>query len=349
MQMRESGMMAILIDRGATVVAHAAAAAAVLVVGAGFGCAGDERVTAGLERSERFARERVGGTSADRTVAVYRDGVAIVSDDLTPLLLEAAGRTAVEEFVLTRLLEDACARAGISVNAVDLARERDLLERETQEAAVSGGEAGGARSSADAVIRARRIRGMGPARYDLLLRRLAMARALVQNDIDPVSDADTRAAYDVRYGERRRIRLLTTRTRREADEARMRVQAGELFADVAAELSTDPTASAGGMIGDMALRDPVYPESLRRAAADTPVGAVSEPFALERGYGVVRVEAIAAPEGAGPPYADVQDDLRRVVRDRRERLAMARLNASLLEASGLRPLHPSLRWSMDGR
>jgi len=73
-----------------------------------------------------------------------------------------------------------------------------------------------------------------------------------------------------------------------AEEARARVEAGEDFAAVAAELSDDFTSTGGGLLGWFEDDDAAYDEYFD-ALADAEVGALVGPVETERGYAVLEL------------------------------------------------------------
>ena len=76
----------------------------------------------------------------------------------------------------------------------------------------------------------------------------------------------------------------------EAQAALDRVEGGEAFADVAADVSDDFTAPTGGAIGWFGADDPAYGEYFD-AVADAEVGDLVGPVETERGYAVLEVLA----------------------------------------------------------
>jgi parvulin-like peptidyl-prolyl isomerase len=80
------------------------------------------------------------------------------------------------------------------------------------------------------------------------------------------------------------------RSRGEAQAARARVDAGEDFAAVAAELSDDPSATGGGAIGPVFADDEQW-AFLFEAAAGLEPGSLLGPVQSERGHVVARVES----------------------------------------------------------
>ena len=76
--------------------------------------------------------------------------------------------------------------------------------------------------------------------------------------------------------------------REEAEAARERLEDGEEFADVAAEVSDDFTAASGGLIGWFGADDAAYGEYFE-AVADAEEGDLVGPVETDRGYAVLEL------------------------------------------------------------
>lgn len=320
-------------------VAGAAVAACVLA-----GCAGDGvRPEAGLEASERSLR-RNGARQAegerprvegDRPVALL-DGRAVVWDDLLPSLAEMSGRRALDEVVLGRVLERACAARGIEVTRAAVDAEAELL----LETYIATGLAE-TRAEAELLVgEVQSSRSLGSVRFASMLRRNAMLRALVRDEVK-VDDAALQRAWDLRYGPVYRARLIVTATRDDAARAAEEVAAGAPFGEVAAVRSTDASSARGGVVEPINPADPSWSVALRHAVARMREGEVSGPIAVEHGYAIVRIDGVDRPADA-PELAAVRDRLARDERLRQERSLMDDRARSLLATADLVVLEPSL-------
>lgn len=291
----------------------------------------------GVERAE--ARVRAVGPSApgERPAAIV-GGEPIGWDGLHPYLSEAAGAIALEELALDVLLAKECAARGVVIGEAEIDAERRMLET-----ALASGDVG---ESARVVAQVRRARGLGPARWEGLLRRNAMLRSLVRGEVS-AGEVDVAREYALRHGPRVRALLLTTRTAGEANAAAGRIASGELFSRVAAEVSTDASAARGGVIEPINLEDPTYPEALRRALASCADGGVTAVIALEGGYAVLRREGALG--GDGPGLEAVRSEMEGFARQRQERALMGALARRTLEGARVGALDSGLRWSWEGR
>src|SRR5262249_2189006 len=245
----------------------------------------ERSVTRGLDETDGYLSKgdanRVERKVETRPAAIV-GGKAVAWEELREPLAEASGGAVLEELVLQRALEAECAAKGITVSAADLARESDLLF----EALRAEGASPEAESGGRMVERVRVARGLGDVRYAGLMKRTAMMRALVRDQV-VINDDSVRQLYRLRYGEKYRVRLIVVPTMGDAGGAMERVNAGESFAVVAAEMSTDASAGRGGVIDPISPADESYPIVIRRAASETAPGTVSTPLVLDAGFGVV--------------------------------------------------------------
>jgi len=311
-------------------------------IGIAFGCSGGgASPEAGLDRSDRFVLSQMAPSgSADAASARERppamlDGSPISWRTLRTRLAEAAGGAILEEVALDRLLEREARREGVEVTERDLERERRIL-LETLVAAGAGEDASGSLRALEAV---RRVRGLGEARFEALLRRNAILRALVADQI-AVTEASIEQMYALDYGERRLARIITSPTLPEAQRALEDLRAGRTFGEVAAERSTDPSARRGGVIEPISPADPSYPAAVRTALERLEPGQTSDPVAIEGGYAILRLDRVLA--SSDRSIEDLRPVLEERARRRQERLRMGALADRLLEQARITVFDPAL-------
>lgn len=301
---------------------------------------------AGVAAGIRDGAAAPGAAQPGAGVAAIVAGQAIRWEDLRPRLAEAAGAAVLEEIVLDRLVAGELRARSIAITDGDVAREADLLaEAMARTAGVASPD-----ERASLVESIRRGRGLGDVRFSAMLRRNASLRALVRDEVT-VSAEDADLAYQVRHGPKVTLRIIVVADQGRAIEVHRRVAPetgqGEPFGEVAAEVSTDASRYRGGLLEPLSAADPAYPAALRRAAADLAVGQVSQPFALDSGYAIIRVESRTPGDGAD--RAAVDADLHAEVRLVRERVAMDRLAMRLLADNRVTVFDAALQWSWEGR
>lgn len=320
------------------------------------------RVTRGLDQSERSVRRSpiaarepqsaAGATGISGTAMTIGD-TAIDWSTIKPRLVEAAGATVLEELVLDALLERRALAAGVNAIPAALENERTILVQSY----IDSGVATDRTQAERLVAQIRTTRGLGPNRFDDMLRRNALLRGLVADRV-LIDETALQRAYELRHGPRYRVRLITTSTASQAGRAADRVRAGEDFSRVAAETSTDPSAARGGVVEPISPADITYPETLRRVLPELHPGALSSPIALESGYAIVVVDSVDGPRGGlwsveqsrQPPIDRVRPELIAMETRRQERLLMDQLVRELLIAPAVRFEDPGLAraWRMRG-
>ena len=273
-------------------------------------------------------------TPAGSSAAVaYVAGRAVGGAEFSASLREAAGRRVLEEIVLVRLIEDRLARRGLVLTPDRVEAERARLLR-----ALDADEDVAQRLLA----RLRERRGLGPERFDRLLRRNAGLRLLVEGEVE-VTEAAVRRAFDRSHGPRMRLRLITADTPAAAEALRGRVLGpGASFAEVAAAASTDASRERGGLLGPVHRDDPTLPAAIRAAAGRLEPGGTSPVVALESGsgYAVVRLEAELPAEDT--TLEAERAALERAVRADLERAAMDLAARTLRAEADVVVLDPSL-------
>lgn len=321
---------------------------AVLAAGLGLllgGCAGGGSgpdVFDGLKASEQYAQNgprRITAGASARTVSV--DGVRLDPVTLNTRLAEAAGAVVVEEMTLDHVIAREAERRGVTATPADLEREREWLARAVGSTAAA---------DPDQLVRqVRARRGLGPDRFEALLRRNALLRAMVRDEVQ-VTAEQVALAHRVQHGERVRVRLLVTPTLAEAQRLRQQVlaagpRADITFAELARAHSTDGSAPLGGLIEPFSPDDPAYEAAVRRVAADLAPGQVGQVAQVQSGYAVVYMLDRLPPDGV--TLAQAQPALRDQIARRQERVLMDELATRLLAAAQVRVLDPALLWSVE--
>lgn len=292
------------------------------------------------------------GCSANQTRTTPADGyrdrarpVAILNGEPVPQqqihasLSEYGGDEILRELALDRALEQRCAAQGIEINNNLLAQEREYLSETL-------GFNSGQPLSTDVLDSIRVERGLGPVRFERLLRRSAMLRALVR-DQEPTEtqvERSIQAAYGVRY----RARLFVSNSPESAHAMRDQTMAGStdaqpwIFADGCSRSSVHPSAPRGGLIEMLSPVSFGYPAAILSALESTPVGTCSDVISTESGYAVVFVDAVL------PERAVTDTQRNRVItrlRSDNQRVSMQRLAAEILEDQELIVMDRALNWA----
>lgn len=285
------------------------------------------------------------GSESDEKPAAYINGEPLYFSRLKPALIEASGGEVFTEVLLDVLLREQIARRReVSPDFPGLSDE--LIEREKALMLETLSD------DADEAVRLlrelRSRRGLGEQRFAAMLRRNAMLRLLVRDQVEP-SEAAIRQAFEIRHGRRLQARVLVSESADAAARLRRRVLAGESMSDLAFEHSIDTSASAGGLLPPISPLDPSYPQGLRNAMTGLETGQVSDIVAMPRGYAFVRLEKIIPPDTV--QLDQVRERITRLVRLRLERMLMQRRLRSLIEEANVVVLEPLLadQWKQQRR
>jgi hypothetical protein len=277
-----------------------------------------------------------------RPVAIL-NGYAIQREAIQPALDELGGDEVLRELILDRALEQRCADAGIEITNDLLAQERSLL-----------GETLGfdenATLSTDVLDNLRAQRGLGPIRYEQLLRRSAMLRALVAGATP--TDAQIDRALQNAFGVSYRVRLFVSDRSEVAQEMRTRVGASDpegmpwVFAEQCAAASIHPSAARGGLIDSLSPISLGYPSALLSALTQTPPGTCSKVLSTESGFVVFFVERVNP--ARSPSNAERDRVLTQLGLDT-QRIAMQRLAQEILDDQEMIVMDRSLHWAWTNR
>jgi parvulin-like peptidyl-prolyl isomerase len=113
-------------------------------------------------------------------------------------------------------------------------------------------------------------------------------------------------------------------------KARMRLDAGEPFGEVAADMSTDRSAARGGLVLPVSRLDPSWPSSFRQTLWSLQKGKVSSPVLIDNAYVFIRFEDEIAGDAEKAQQARSGAD--RAVRRGQERILMENLAKQLRQA-----------------
>ncbi len=248
------------------------------------------------------------------------DGSAVTWEELRPLLAERAGASVLEELFLERQLDQMLKARKLNVTA-------ELLLTEERELVASLSD-----DPARAIVLLSELRaaqGLGEKRWKSLLKRNSAMRLLVQNDVKVTPDA-VEALMDAAHGPKRQCRVMALPDLKMCAEARARLDAGEPFGEVAADLSTDRSASRGGLVLPVSRLDPTWPSSFRQTLWSLQKDGVSAPVLIDNGYVFIRFENEIPGDVTTSP--DTRAVAERAVRRGQERIYMENLAKQLRQA-----------------
>ncbi len=267
---------------------------------------------------------------AARPVA-YVNAQAVTSDDLLPTLYEAAGGEALADLILDQRIAARLTQRGFVVDAQALADEKTIILKTQSD---------DPDTAARLLEELRSVRGLGPVRFESLLRRNAGLRMLIEDQVE-VTEAAVKQAYLLRYGPKYRVRLIVTQSAQDAARLRERAIQGEAFVDLAAMHSIDASAAQGGLLSPISPADPQYPQALRNALPKLTPDQPSPVIALSDRFAVLALEDKI--DSQAVEFADVKQALSDSVRLRNQRLLMEQLARELLAEAEVIVLDPTLK------
>lgn len=268
----------------------------------------------------------------ERPIA-YVNGLAVTNLDMKAPLIEAAGGTVLSEVVLDRVIREKLTQANLELTPERIEREKALML---------------ATMSADPNDAARLLeamqtrRGLGEQRFESMLYRNAGLRLLIQDRVEIVPSL-LRQAYELRHGERYRVRIIVAESLQQAGALHDRAESGESFSDLAARHSTDPSAAQGGLLSPINLIDPTYPSALRQALKSLEVGDVSDLIAADDRFIIMKLEEKLPADAIS--YEGALPQLVRTVRLESEGQLMQQAARAMLTEAKVVVLDPALNKS----
>ena len=256
--------------------------------------------------------------STGELVALWR-GRSIQWAALRPALVEAAGGQVLAEWLLTQQVEAALDQEGLRVSEDDIAREKALMLRRL---------ADDPDQAARLLQRLRQRRGLGPTRFDMLLRRNAGLRKLVADEAE-ATDSMVRRAYERQYGRKTVARMILVPTLNDAGQVIQRLEEGEPFIDLAVDLSRDASRAQGGLLPPISPADATFPKVVRETVAGLEPGQVADPVALQGGFAILKAERKI--DAQQVPFEEAAPELREQVRLRVEQNLMQRRARTMLQ------------------
>lgn len=242
------------------------------------------------------------GATSGGNVAATVDGTELTVSDVEGVPFEASGTMGTDEFAqyLTALiqwtvLEEAAAEE------FDIDPTDEDVDAKLDEILASQPEG----SSLDELAESQ---GLSSETLRRILRvnviQEQLAEQLAGTEGEPTQD-EVDAAMDEQLANLTEVcaRHVLVETADEAEEARGRLEAGESFEDVAADMSTDPSAADnGGDLGCSAAGR--YVPEFRDAAVTAEIDAISEPVQSQFGFHVVQVYERTDPPAEDQPNED---------------------------------------------
>ncbi len=256
------------------------------------GDAGNEPKTAYRERETPTAPLAPTHTPVSADTIAKINGRSISRDRLVDLLVRSRGAELLEQLAAYESAAALATEKGLTISMADVTYERRLAAERIWNPLAPFTSAPMDDAAADQllqnVLAEKRI---SPAEFDLVLRRNAYLRKIVEQD-GMFSDADYAAEYQRAYGERVRVRHIQLATLAEVARVQERLVAGETFKTLARTHSANrASAVSEGLLEPFARNEDQLPELFRQAAFALKPGDVSGAVRVGEWYHLIRVES----------------------------------------------------------
>ena len=254
----------------------------------------------------------------DKLMALV-NGTEIRRGQLAAECLSRHGSAVLETLVNRKIIEQSCARQGVTVTAADVDADIDAMSRRFN-------------IPRDKWIELiQQERGISSRQYsDEIVWPMIALRRLAHASLEP-SPEEIGQAFENQFGPAVKARIIVVRSRREAEQVRAQALAApDDFGAIARQRSVDVgSASANGWV--QPIRRHSGDRAFEQVAFSLEPGAISEVVQVADQFIVVKCEGHLP--GAGVKLEDVRDRIAEELRERKSRSASSELFRKLQEAS----------------
>lgn len=242
----------------------------------------------------------VGTTVSSRSETVASvDGNKITSDDLYEILSSQYGSSVVDTLITNKVIELEADKQGVKVSKQEIDEELATFIESY------GGE--------DSFNSALESRGITLEDFKNDIEIYLLTKELMSKDIE-VTDEDIEAYFeenkeDFKQAEEVRASHILVEDEATAKEVLEKINAGEDFADLAAEYSTDSTAENGGDLGFFGTGKMV--EAFETAAFALDIDEVSDVVETKYGFHIIKVTD--KKEAAEAVFEDNKDEIKDIL------------------------------------
>ncbi|RTR28428.1 foldase [Robertmurraya yapensis] len=229
------------------------------------------------------------------------DGEKIGMDELHELLVTQYGADGVNTLLAQKIVEKEIAKNDIKVTD----KEIDAELAEYQE--YYGGE-----ESFNSVLESSGVK-LADVKEDI--KRNVATNKLLEDRIE-ITDEEMKTYFEenkAQYGQAEQVQAshILVEDEATAKEVKEKLDAGEDFAELAKEYSTDSSSESGGDLGYFGKGEMVA--EFEEAAFSMEIGEISEPVKSEHGYHIIKV--VDKKEAKDAVYEDVKDEVKDAIFD----------------------------------
>ena len=284
-----------------------------------------------------LADEPAGGAggAGGKAVASF-DEARVTQAQLDEFLLRTRGLDAMLNLMQLEVAKTLARREGITIGVDDVRAET----RDTLRQAVAG-QAGADEIGEDqypALLQQLLARQqLSEAEFDVVMATNTYLKALAKPRIKAaMTDEALRKTFEIRYGAQVQVRHIQADNLAAITAAKKRLDAGEAFETVAAQVSTNAESKRqGGLLPPFAVQSDI-PQAFKEAAFSLEVGQVSEAVEADGAYHLIQLVRKIDPTAV--KFEDVKDELATQLLAEQSTVVMAQLRrnvAQMLASSGL--------------
>lgn len=133
---------------------------------------------------------------------------------------------------------------------------------------------------------------------------------ITEEDMQEYYD-NNQSQFEIEAGSQ--VRHIIVDSEEAAEDALERLNEGEDFAELAKEVSTGPSAEAGGELG-LVTDNTQFDATFKEAALDLEAGEISEIVETDFGYHIIKVDEIV--EAGQRDFSEVKDEIETILKDR---------------------------------
>ncbi|TKC14888.1 peptidylprolyl isomerase [Robertmurraya kyonggiensis] len=229
------------------------------------------------------------------------DGEKIGMDELHELLVTQYGADGVNSLLAQKIVEKEIKKNDIKVTDKEI--EKELAEYQEY----YGGE-----EAFNSVLESSGVK-LADVKEDI--KRNVATNKLLEDRIE-ITDEEMKTYFEenkAQYAQAEQVQAshILVEDEETAKEVKEKLDAGEDFADLAKEYSTDSSSESGGDLGYFGKGEMVA--EFEEAAFSMEIGEISEPVKSEHGYHIIKV--VDKKEAKDAVYEDVKDEVKDAIFD----------------------------------
>ncbi len=264
-------------------------------------------------------------TATAPAVMAYVNGRPIMMTDLYDMLVRSHGLQAAYQLIADELVRQEAQRQNVVVYEDEVKAETDRIMEDLF------GQIPHADQRERLLDQLLVQRGVSYKQWQMIMQRNALLRKLAEPRVS-VTEEELAEEFGRQYGRKVQVRHIQTESLISAQKAMDELQAGADFAELAKEVSVNPSYADGGLLPPIGPDSRMVPPALREAAlAMKHVGELAGPIQVETAFHILRLEKIIEPQDVD--FSEVRDKLVELVRNRRLRVEQQKLLSELIAAA----------------